>query len=414
MNFTFVVLAVIASRATGGVVEVVAIAVEVVAFIGSARAVLIDSVLADLLGRGIHAGIRVVAVRGVEHRSRRLVTLAASPARGGIPVAVAIRVGVIVLRVRRPDVRRAVAVVVDPVANLDFAGTHTGIAVVTIAVHGGAVGRLLAGYRGHGRITPAVAVLIQIPGRGVGGVVLVGRPVAVVVDPVADFRLPGIDVLLRVIAVSRVRYVVLGRLAAHRGGGHIAVPIDIRVRVPDARIDRIVLVGVAVAVVVDLIAGFRRYGAHTGVTVVAVLAGRVAVAISVSRSTAPIAVVIVGISAVILDRARVVRRVRVIAVATQLDVTGGDVAVLDCRCVVAIPVAVEIRITRDEIEFLVGVAVAVVIDAVAGFRRGGTHAGVRIITVLRVVVPIAVAVCTGSAVVRRAGAVVVQAVAELE
>jgi hypothetical protein len=73
-------------------------------------------------------------------------------------------------------------------------------------------------------------------------------------------------------------------------------------------------VGLAVAVVVDVVADLRRRGVHRPGGVVALLAGREAVAVAVGEAAGAVAVVVRGVEAVVLDGAGVDRRVAVVTV----------------------------------------------------------------------------------------------------
>ena len=177
----------------------------------------------------------------------------------------------------------AVAVVVDAVvAHLVGSGVHEWVGVVAVgrrfphaavrqnsAEHPGTV-RDLTGDRLHGGVAVAVFVRVAPPGGGgLGG--LVDRPVAVVVDGVADFCDAGTDVLAPVVAIVGVVRVAGARRFArddHLGVfAPVAVSVAIRVRVPLVGLEHL-----AVAVLVDAfdVADLDRVRIGSGAAVVGV------------------------------------------------------------------------------------------------------------------------------------------------
>lgn len=119
--------------------DVVTVAVEVPGrgvrrvLVDGAFAVIVDSV-ADLLGRGVHAGVGVVAVAGHGDPLARALALEVTPVHDRELTAVAVEVAVVVPGVVLDVVGLARAVVVDAVADLDGAGVDAGVGVVAVAV----------------------------------------------------------------------------------------------------------------------------------------------------------------------------------------------------------------------------------------------------------------------------------------
>src|SRR5207253_1277065 len=140
----------------------------------------------------------------------------------------------------------------------------------------------------------AIAVVVRpvvVLRRGVDGrVVVVGDPVAVLVDVLVVADLGGIRVDRRivVVAVEPADRVAVGRIAAvlrrieERGvlDRHVlAVPVTVEVRVIDAVREAVVVL--AVAVLIDVVADFRRARVDRRVVVVAVVVLVVAVVVCV-------------------------------------------------------------------------------------------------------------------------------------
>ena len=152
--------------------------------------------------------------------------------------------------------RHPVAVVVCRVGTviLRCTGVVGGVAVVAVPAQRGVAARGCAGY-GRGAVQPvAVAVGVEIPGQGVGGVVLIGGSVAVVVMPVAPLRGARMAGGAVVVAVRGCGHEARGCSAGPGGDGQVAVAIGIGVCVPGRRVGCIVLVGGAVAVVIVAVA----------------------------------------------------------------------------------------------------------------------------------------------------------------
>ncbi len=166
--------------------------------------------------------------------------------RGGQGIAVGVAVGVGVERGEHALVDVGVAVVVEAVAG----GLH------------GLVSGVLSEIVGVGAVQPAGDAAAGLPGAGAdagllraqGGREAVVRGAgAVVVDPVADLGGGGVHVVAGVVAVGVVEDVVRGGGAGDdRGSGGVAVGVGVGVGV--VRVQE-PLVGVAVAVVVEVVAG---------------------------------------------------------------------------------------------------------------------------------------------------------------
>ena len=203
-------------------------------------------------------------------------------------------------------VHGAIAVVVDTAAALEGPAVGEGVGVVAVVQ----------------RIVPATAggvggeVAIAVPVLVVGG----GR-VAVVVATVADLRRRRVGGRVAVVAVVRLqgehRIVDAG---THHPGGRVAVAIAVEVPVEE---HAGAFVEVAVAVLVDAVAGLDGLRRDRVPGVVAILAatgpvaaldGRVAIAVLVAADGLGIAILVVAIEIADLRVARKALRVRVVAV----------------------------------------------------------------------------------------------------
>jgi len=221
-----------------------------------------------------------------------------------------------------------ITVIVDAVSR-DLLCRSVGVSVrvvtVTIAVRTAAV------------VAIQISILIQVEHLG-----FVGAGTAVIVESVTDLDLSRIDARQIIIAIRRIGDVVLARLLA---GDHnilrplAAVSVAVLVDGPLDGVQRIVLVDVAVAVVIDLIAKFVRV--------------RIDVCISV------------------------------VAVAAVLYVSVGRIASLDRLLVVSIAVFVVVRMVVAVGESFIHRAVAVVVHLVAQFGGLRRNFGIRVVTVTR-------------------------------
>ncbi len=178
----------------------------------------------------------------------------------------------------------------------------------------------------------AVAVRVAVPGHG--ACELVDAAVAVVVEVVADLDLPRVHGAVGVVAV-----LAHGREAGRPGARHCrarGVAVAVAVGVREAR-DEQALVGAAVAVVVEAVAGLERVGPHGEQGVVAVGAARravaarrvegvVAVAVALAEGRG-VAVLVDAVDVADLGGAGEARRVRVVAVVAAARDGRGAVAV---------------------------------------------------------------------------------------
>jgi glycerophosphoryl diester phosphodiesterase len=310
-------------------------------------AVLIDPVVPDLGGQRVDGGILVVAVPGI---GALPIDEGAGRGQGalGIPEAVAIGVdvdgaGPAVVGVL--GVGEAVAVVVQPVgAELRGAGVDGRVGVVAVPAGLDATGEGQAGAEEVGVGAVAVAVAVQVPGGGVdeAGILVVGEAVAVLVGlvGVADLGGPGVDPGVAVVAVLAVAGGALdGRAGALPDLG-VAVAIPVGVTVPGGRVDRVGLVQQAVAVVVLPVAALLGVGVDG--------------------------------------------RIGVVAVAGLLDRTDGPLAAAQGGGLVAPAVAVGVGVEEPRVDgvFLVDLAVAVVVDAVAALDGVGRAQGIAVVAVV--------------------------------
>ena len=355
-------------------------------------AVVVD-LIADFARARVDPVARVVAIRGVPHVARGLVTLADVDAHVAVGVAVCVLVPV--AGVHRALVHRPVAVVIRIVADFARAGVDGGVGIVAVpvageytvavAVHrvitvaavgidshstgrgctgvgaGGAVvtvarifhipRRLGAGQHGRTHIAVPVAVHVREPHvlATDGGVGVVRQLVTVVVHTVADFARARVDRGARVVAVRGVADVAhrSGTLAVE-SGGHVAVTVAVRVAVPVGSV-RHADVDAAVAVVVEPIADLLCAGEDEVVGVHAVAcAGGEAVTVGVLLVARDAAIAVVVEPVADLAGIRVDGRVGVVAVVVVVDVTLRRSAGLLVRAGVEVPVAVQVRVAVED------------------------------------------------------------------
>ena len=345
--------------AEGAVDRAVAVVVHAVADVRGRRGALGQA-------HGLHdAGVVVHAVHGQERGARAPGAVGAEDR----PLLAVRGAG------RFVEIHDLVAVVVLAVADLGVAGEDLrieGLAVllvlravrVVVVVTGVAlavpVGVLLRRVEDQGTVVVAVevAVAVVVVVDAVGDAVVVGvrgvlvdGPVAVVVDAVAGLGLPGVDVGVEGLAVSRLRgqVEVVGATEALLELLH-AVAIQVHVEVPGHAALGALLVGDVVAVVVLAVAGLEREVVHLRVQGRAVrevgLAVVVVVAVALVAEAVPVGVYL----------ARIVR-----AGAVVLGI-GDAVAVVVVVAEVPEAVAVEIRLARVRDQ---GAVVQEVRDAVA-------------------------------------------------
>ena len=412
-------------RGDGGIAVAVGVGVVVPrggvhrgGLVDRAVAVVVVGGRAVLVCAGVHPRTRVVAVGVVEHvaRGRR-----AGLHRGGrLAVPVAVRIAVVVRRVRGTIVHRTVAVVVDAVAGLGGAGVHVRVGVVAVGVVEHSARRLRAGRIVVGAVAESVTIRVGVPVAPHG---VVGG-VAVIVDAVvADLGFAGVHVDVGIVAVGLTGDVARGGLAGILGDGRATEPVTVHVGVPGgvgARVDvarcraDVVVIDATVTVVVDAtIADLDGPGADVRVGVVAVgvlrdvahrLDARVHAVVLVSEAVG-VLVGVPGLDETLVDLAVAVVvgpvaglggagvhvRIEVVAVSEVGDVPIGFTARLHEVLFRSEPVTVLIGVPGLHDPF-VDLAVAVVVDAVAGLAGVGTHAGVRVVTVITSRPPVAVGV----------------------
>ena len=375
-----------------GIAVAVAVVVRVpgrgvagVVLVGAAVAVVVAAIAELAGGRGDRA-VPVVAVLVVVGVAGAGVGALAEGCRGRVAVAVPVGVLVPVL-VGDALVHRAVAVVVHAVAGLVGAGVLVLVRVVAVRVVRDVAAGLITGLGGVRAVAVAVLVRVRVPGGQARhlAVLVVDQAVAVVVLPVADLGAVRAHVLVRVVAVRVVRDVAAGLLAGGQSAVGVAVAVLVRVGVPvrGARDARVRVVGQAVAVVVHaVIADLGGRRVDLGLAVVAVLASGPAVGVGVLVGDRSVAVVVRGVRAVGLVRARVEGLVGVVAVPRLRRVVLG---LLAGQHVVFDPVAVAVLVQEPGQRVLgalhvevVHAPVAVVVEAVAELDGVRVHLGVAV------------------------------------
>ena len=324
--------------------------------------------VAGLDGAGVDGVGAVVAVQPPRRPAGGGGRGAAGEGGGGRAVAVAVEVGVPRDPVGRVGIfgrEKAVAVAVDRGldAGLGGAGVTARVALVAVppdrhVARGGAVAGLDPGQR-----AVAVAVTVRVPGgarAGVAGVSEVDTRVAVVIDAVAALGRAGVDRRVGLIAVAADGDRARGADEAvaggeRRGASAVAVGVD----EPGAGLlglggdVGVLVVGEAVAVVVEAVAELGGGGVDGGVRFVAVVAeGGVAggayagVADGVGAGGVAVAVIV-----------EVLEPQRGVLVGREVPVVVVDLAV-----------AVVVEAVADL--FLIGVQISIGVVAVLRFREG--------------------------------------------
>ena len=313
---------------------------------------------------------------------------------GGIAVAVAVAVLIPVAGIgRRRLVGRAVAVVVDIIAELGEGRRDRGNGIVAIIGAGHEASGAAAGNDRLGKIAVAVRIGVAVPGGRVGSGVLVRLAIAVVVDAVADLGGVRIDGRVAVVAVGgRVAGVTFSRIVAVdvgdgvdrlTSGSEEAVVVGIE----EAEFDGVAVLVEAVAhhlgpagvdggVVVRAIAR-ERDKARTGDAVEGLARGAraVAVAVVVGEVGGVDDIVVHDAAAVVVDKVAGLdgawpdRRVGIVAIAADQHVAEELIAAGDGGEVVAEAVAVGVEVADDGVGGLfVGFAIAVVVEVVTDLR----------------------------------------------
>ena len=317
-----------------------------------------------------HSHAVAVAVRIIDVAGDRSVVLIAVFESAGL---LAISVDVVVTRVAHTVLVQVQLVGVGDLWTVVVA--PLGVALRTRAIVG------LAGVVAVVQHHVIVVVGVDAVGERVAiqvGEALIGPPVAVVVEPIADLFLGH----ARVAGSHR---------PVHAGVGACARPTVARVRTRDLQQP---FVGLAVAVVVFAVADLLR-GGLIGLTVAVVVlvvaslvrtgmdSGVTGLAVEDIRRPVVIVVVVAGVPFQIL-------------VAVLLIRVGGGLAVVDVvqdRVVVIVRVdAVRERVAIQVREAFIGVAVAIVVHVVAGLFGLGMHSGVTGLAVGGVRRPVVVVV----------------------
>lgn len=351
---------------------------EVVAFVGGVVAVVIQPVA------GLIAGCDVaLAATPTVGPSAALLARSADSAVGrivGSGVAAAYLDAVI---------DGAVAVVIEPVADLARFGQHLIVAGAP-AVHAAASFRG-AIFGAADADTNANQAHIGVIAGSVDA--FVPRTVTILIDAVADRigNLILVDPEAHIEFSVRIAAAIAG--ADQRGDSTGAIGAGAAagvgtLRVISIRLARVALIDAAIAVVIDLIAPFARTGMHLGVVIAAVGLGVVAIAIGVSGAGGiPAITVLIHPVSASLRRARVDASVAVDAIGSAL---------------IHVDEAVCVAVLVGRWAAFIDVVVAVVIDLIAPFRRAGKDAGFQIVAVERAAIQFAVAVAFGGRIVDRA------------
>jgi hypothetical protein len=154
-------------------------------------------------------------------------------------------------------VRLSVTVVIRAIAELGDAGVHTCVQIVAVARCAADVGA-----RGSAQTldlileTVGVTVLIEPIRRTTFGADLIGRPVTVVIDRVADLLDTRIHVQVEVVAVAELRRPACAALAETLAVELQPVLIEVIIAVLDHAIHRPLLVDLTIAIVVEAITVF--------------------------------------------------------------------------------------------------------------------------------------------------------------
>ena len=183
------------------------------------------------------------------------------------------------------SVGESVAVLVDIVGVADFGRARVDVGVDVVAV--GRIGDIAAGrialFDGVFGVAVSIAVGIPVVRARKAGARLVDNPITVIVAIVADLVAIRTHVDIAVITVVGV----VDKSARREAAGHdvvgIAVPVAIGVCVERAGVEGMVLVGLAIAVVVDPVAVLVGKRMHIGIVVVAVGFGDPLVSVSVDH-----------------------------------------------------------------------------------------------------------------------------------
>ena len=308
-----------------------------------------------------------------------------------------------------------VAVIVGAVrTELLGAGVGRGGGVVAVGVVGDMACGRLAGVGGGIGVAEAVAVVVGVEGACVRGVALVGLSVAVVVDAIAQLGGAGVDGAVGVVAVGVVGDIACGQRAGIGRGRGVTEAVAVVVGVEGARVCGVVLVGLSVAVVVDVVAQLGGAGVDCAVGVVAVgtvghpcplwlgagigggggIAKAIAVGVAIPGARHPfvdetIAIVVGAIAQ--LWSAGVDVCVGVVAVVAGGHIAAEGIAALGGGGVIAEAVDILVGIVGAG-HPLVDETIAVVVDAITQLWGAGVDGEVAIVTVLIAEVAVAVLV----------------------
>ena len=244
---------------------------------------------------------------------------------------------------------------------------------------------------------PSIAVHVPI----IGHRVLIDQAVAVIIDPVAQFVGPGMDLGIGVIAVGVVGNMLgVGRGEIPDKNRGVTVTVGVGVLVPVSA--ALVIVTQAVAIAVDAVANLRGGGIDSGVAIVTI---RVVGNITGRRTEIPdnnsgiTETVAVGVLVPVLAALLLVAQAVAVIVLTVADLrfTGipvgvGIIAVIGVGDVTGrlkngggkvrgITVTITVSVPVPENAAFVHAAVAVLVNSVAELGHGGIDAGIPVVTI---------------------------------
>ncbi len=333
--------------------------------------------VAQLVGARVHVDVAIVTIPRNVHVVRPRARTRVRCRTRAVPVTVIVEIPV------REDhgtvVDHAVAIVINTVADLGGAGVALRTIVRTVrgVRH---VPVTLETLQAHdGRVAVRIPICIPEERREVGGVV-VGRAVAVVVEPVADVIRDRIHVFVGVVTVVRIDRMP-ERQRTRQYELVRSVPVTVIVHVERLEVEGF-LIHQGITVVVDPITVLVRARGDREIAIVTVVARRNAVAVVVVTADVAVAVV-VNTGEAVLGSARVGEAVDVVAVARKRHVIRRHLARRDRHELVAEPVTVRVFVPGDRIDrVVIRQAGAVVVDPIAVLVGVRVHIFVLVVAVV--------------------------------
>ena len=171
-------------------------------------------------------------------------------------------------------IHRAIAVVVDAIADLSGSRISRCRTIVAVIIVCDVPGGQCAGQEGRGRCAIAIAIAIQVVGGATHSARFIDGSVAVVVHTVAGLCGTRIHIGPNVVAVIAVEHVPRRWRAGLNGQAGVSVPISIKVPVVQADASRTLLVHCPITVVVQTIADLFTTGVGRRCRVITVFAVR--------------------------------------------------------------------------------------------------------------------------------------------